>query len=506
MLVSRSVVAAFLLLLFAGCATNIPDVPTTHIVMFSGSGNLVDPTGNTACTSRAGLCKGKHSSLKNYVQLSSRDAARYRADLLADAAKNAPIVDGKRQLLLYVHGGLNTQVGTVKHAAGLYQYIAEEKDEKAKVYPIFVNWQSSWTTTYWDHIAHLRQGQFWPKAGYATLPLWVAGDLTRAIGHAPIDYFYEIKTQNDARKTSTQSKAIQAQAAVLASDTGLRLRVGEDVRGKREKFVGFLAQAAFSPPKLITAPLIDGLGTGAWNAMDHRTLAVFQTDREFESAGFPDPARQGGLAIFLRELADMINKNGGAAKWSVTLVGHSMGALIVNRMLDSYEELPIDRIVYLASASSIDDYNQSAVAYLLGHPQTRMYHLMLERHAEVWERFDGVTRLHLLFDAVPRGSLLVWIDNFLSKPTTILQRRVGRFSNFVRAVHDTPAGVARRTSVYVFDFGASVRKTQPQTHSEVGSIAFWRPGCLFSDGAYPPGCFIPTLKVQKSAAKATAVY
>jgi len=406
MIASRSIVAACSLLALAGCASTIPDVPTTHIVMFSGSGNLVDPTGNTACASAAPPCNGKHLRLRNYRQLPPDAAARYRAALLADAAANAPLVDGRRQLLLYVHGGLNTQVGTVEHAAGLYQYMKN----KAQVYPIFVNWQSSFPTTYWDHIARLRQGEFLPRAGLPTMPLWLASDLTRAVGHAPIDYYYEAKSPYDTAKESARSKTINAQAAAFANTTGMHLHIGKDVRSGREKTISTIAQAVFLPPKLVTAPLVDGLGTGAWNAMDHRTLAVFQTDREFDSAGLPDAARDGGLAIFLRELEEMIRSNGGPEQWSITLVGHSMGAIIVNRMLDSYATLPIRRIVYLASACSIDDYNMSALEYLRNHPETEMYHLMLENHAEVLERFDGVTRLRLFFDAVPRGSLLVWVD------------------------------------------------------------------------------------------------
>jgi len=98
------------------------------------------------------------------------------------------------------------------------------------------------------------------------------------------------------------------------------------------------------------------------------------------------------------------------------------------------------------------------------------------------------------------------VDNLLSKPTTVLQRRVGRYSNFVRALHDTPPDVARRTSVYVFDFGKSVRKTQPQTHSEAALVEFWRTECLYTNGAYPAGCFHSTTKVRQSASQAKAAY
>ena len=94
MSIQRLGVALSLLVLFAGCASTIKDVPVTHIVMFSGSGNLDDPTGNTACAPAPALCNGKHARLKNYKQLSRDAAAQYRRDLLADAAAHAPVVDG----------------------------------------------------------------------------------------------------------------------------------------------------------------------------------------------------------------------------------------------------------------------------------------------------------------------------------------------------------------------------------------------------------------------------
>jgi hypothetical protein len=169
--------------------------------MFSGAGNLVDPTGNVRCTGQPPeLCQGEHYALRPYKELSADAAASYRARLIADVKARAPIVNGKRQVLLYVHGGLNTQRGSVERAAGLAPYIPP-----GVTYPIFVNWQSSFFSTYWDYAAHLRQGQYW-RRGTALLPLWVASDMVRAVGHAPVDYFYEAKTIYDTAKVSALSK------------------------------------------------------------------------------------------------------------------------------------------------------------------------------------------------------------------------------------------------------------------------------------------------------------
>ena len=170
-------------------------------------------------------------------------------------------------------------------------------------------------------------------------------------------------------------------------------------------------------------------------------------------------------------------------------------------MLDGYADLPVDRIVYLASATSIDDYKKTALAYLAEHKDTEMYHVTLERRAEAYERFNGFLKV-ILFDSVPRGTLLVWVDNLLSKPTPILERRVGRYSNLMRDIHDTPPDIAPRVYVMNFDFGPSVRKTQPQRHHDAGAIKFWRDDCLFTpqERPYPDDCLI-TKSDEKASAK-----
>lgn len=467
-----------------GCAVQL-QVPETQIVMFSGAGNLVDPTGNVSCKPAPAPCHGRHTLFRPYRELQGDAAKEYRARVIADAKARAPIVDGKRRLLLYVHGGLNTQRGTVSRAAGLAPYIPP-----GVTHPIFVNWQSSFFSTYWDHAVHLRQGQYWKRGGWPLTPIWVGSDMVRSVGHAPIDYFYEVKTVYDTFKGSALSQQIDA--AQQDTPPVPHIRHGRDLRSKPRKAFDVAMQVVFAPPKLVTAPLVDGFGTGAWNSMQHRTTALFQSDAEFASPGSAPDDRRGGLSIFLRELAEMIKDDGGSNQWSVTLVGHSMGALVVNRMLDGYADLPVDRIVYLASAASIDDYKRTALAYLQQHEKTEMYHVTLERRAEAFERFA--------VDVVPRGTLLVWVDNLLSKPSAILERRVGRYSNLMRDIHDTPVDVAPRVYVMNFDFGPSVRKTQPQRHGAAGAIEFWRTECLFTPGdGYPDDCVIPERDVDESA-------
>lgn len=452
-------------LLFAACGSmTIPNVPTTHIVMFNGAGTLVDPSHNRD--------DGSHSYFHQYPPVT--DVPAYHKALIDDALANAPVGgDGKRQILIFVHGGLNFQVSSVQNATALNKAM-----QNAGTYPIFVNWQSSFFSTYWDHIAHIRQGQFWTGVGGVPLaPLWVFSDLVRAVGHAPLDYAYEIKSIRDGIKSDPFYTDIDEQSKI---DGTPAIRKGEDLRTPARRRIGLATEVVTLPLKFITAPLVDGFGTGAWDAMQHRTGAMFQSDAEFNVAKPLLHDSSGGLSVFLRELERRIKVDG--RPFSITLVGHSMGAIVVNNIVAQHPDLPIGRIVYLAAACSLDDYRQIIVPYLEKHEQTTMHHVFLERHAE--------SREWNAYDLVPRGTLLVWIDNLLSKPESLLKRRAGRFTNLARDIHSTPESIAKRVTVLTFDGAPQLVGTQPQSHGSAGNVKFWRRDCVEPRQPYPKDCMI----------------
>ena len=71
----------------------------------------------------------------------------------------------------------------------------------------------------------------------------------------------------------------------------------------------------------------------------------------------------------------------------------------------------------MGAACSIDDFTTSALPYLQRYPETQFYNLSLHPVAEVGEIN--------LADLPPRGSLLVWLDNFLEHPVTEQERTLG---------------------------------------------------------------------------------
>jgi hypothetical protein len=163
-----------------------------------------------------------------------------------------------------------------------------------------------------------------------------------------------------------------------------------------------------------------------------------------------------------------------------------MGTIVLNQMIRNSGDLPFNRIVYMAGATTVRDYQDSVFPYLRVNLNAQVYHLTLHPKAEVRERFDpGIPYV----DLPPRGSLLVWVDDFLSSPETPLDRTVGRFENLVTAVHNTPDDLRGRIHIKAFGVGGDVRA--PQKHGDfTANLKFWKPECWWSAGVdYPRDCY-----------------
>lgn len=103
--------------------------------------------------------------------------------------------------------------------------------------------------------------------------------------------------------------------------------------------------------------------------------------------------------------------------------------------------------------------------YLKQHAGTQMFHLILHPLAEVSEKG--------FLDLSPRGSLLVWIDNYFTNPITPLDRTVGRFFNLLPELLYTDDQLRERVHLKVFRVGASTECRNPQKHGDFGLFPFW---------------------------------
>src|SRR5207248_2999500 len=93
----------------------------------------------------------------------------------------------------------------------------------------------------------------------------------------------------------------------------------------------------------------------------------------------------------------------------ITLVGHSMGAIVCNRIVGGYPELKFKDIVYMGAACSVREFQANVVPYLVNNRHTRFYNLSLHPQCEAGE--ISLSQPKIKFDIAPRGSLLVWLDN-----------------------------------------------------------------------------------------------
>lgn len=152
---------------------------------------------------------------------------------------------------------------------------------------------------------------------------------------------------------------------------------------------------------------------------------------------------------------------------TLTLIGHSMGAIVLNRWLEHFPQLSYKALVYMAAACSIRDCASTVIPCLRENPHTQFYNLMLHPRAEQSE-------FHLA-DFTPRGSLLEWIDSYFSLPMTFDDRTAGKWENFLQATHLFD-DVRNRVHLKGFGYGPRDRdeKNHPTKHGEFTDCAFWQ--------------------------------
>ena len=125
----------------------------------------------------------------------------------------------------------------------------------------------------------------------------------------------------------------------------------------------------------------------------------------------------------------------------------------------------MDTLIYMAAACSLSDYERAVFPAMLRNPEMEAFHLTLHPKGEVREtQFLNLTS---------RGSLLVWVDGFLARPLTPLDRTAGNFANLVLALHRTPNELRPRIHVKAFPTGAAAGEGIPTKHKHFTEVEFW---------------------------------
>ena len=408
-------IASFFALFLNGCASTAPD--TKHIIAINKHGNPADPN--------------------DYQTVLSEE--EYQKHL------NAVLTTDKNKIIIYIHGGLNTPQSTNTRISQLFKLIDADG-----YHPIFISWRSGFVTTYLDHLFTQRQGEDWPIAGKFTFPFILMADLGRGFARTPINWWYQTNNYlkgitfdpcefsklkpNEINAVNINCNYIRPKMHKFGEIT--RLTEAYDNRSWLEKSWANVAGGVKLIPGLLAVPFADSLATGAWDVMKQRTEVMFTKAKPWGAKGYKyidgyTNLREGALTKFLKRLeVEAKNKE-------IILIGHSMGSIIANKILVQHPNLHFSRIVYMAAACSIRDFQNSVIPYLQNpkHQTTKFYNYTLHPVAENLESYDFKIGSYAGVLGVGAGSLLNLIDNFFENPVFENNRTLGKWVNVMNGIN-----------------------------------------------------------------------
>jgi len=110
--------------------------------------------------------------------------------------------EGRKNILIFIHGGLNTPGFSRNRAIEQSFIISRYQDEKDKIYgtrqyyPIFINWNSGFTSSYIEKTLFIRQGRrISGIEAYLTAPLILVSDMAQAIVRTPSAWIKSVSRQ-----------------------------------------------------------------------------------------------------------------------------------------------------------------------------------------------------------------------------------------------------------------------------------------------------------------------
>lgn len=395
---------------------------------------------------------------------------------------------GENKILIYVHGGLTPESKILDQAAEQIPLMKREG-----IFPIFLIWQTGPFETYGEQVGLVRNGLL-QKNVQGTAPFYVLGDIVKGIGRAPITYFNQglrfsdsavLQPKEEYSVISYQSKYSPDNPISSKNNVLIEEGVNDDVP---KDYLEDVLYALTSPVRFISTPFTDSLGKTAWENMVRRSQTSINKPIEFQSElrsseeeeTMPKeitryPKGTGAFSKFFQELEWCYQGNPNCREaaesahlkdLSLTVIGHSMGTIVLNELISSYTELPYKNIVYMAAACSIRQ-SLTSIIPMLENPERkiRFYNLMLHPLADSRE----VSAKGL----VPSGSLLEWIDDMYEEPRTILDRTLGKFRNVRVAKHVFSEEAQKKMIFKVFGF----RPDDPQKHGEFNDTSknYWKP-------------------------------
>jgi hypothetical protein len=386
----------------------------------------------------------------------------------------------QKRLFIFVHGGLTgpdeSRSRAIRDSYIVSQNQYNDHPDEVSYYPLFINWRSDFANSYRHQIEDMRQGEEIGRVeGFLSAPLFFISDITQAVARIPATWYKYTRT---LFKTKVLKNVVECKEEHnIEGETVICEEYDRNFSDKAQRVIRFIPSMPFQYVWVLPT---DSFGKTAWINMLRRTQLIMRHPRELDEnyvmqlwqednshgEGKTEFNGLSHMAHFFRTLSHRIEENP-ENKITITLVGHSMGAIVINEILRSFPDLPYQEIVYLAAACSIKDFEQSVVPLLLNpkHATLKFYNVSLDPNAEAREYTVG--------GLGPTGSLLEWIDSYYTDPPTLLNKTMGKWQNIAIAKHIFPQEARKKMTFKVFAFH---KKEQPIQHGQMDDLerCYWR--------------------------------
>lgn len=389
----------------------------------------------------------KNGSLRDPVtKLIVSDEVSYVDGILKDIKESRA-----SEVVIFIHGGLNTFESSTDRVKDINPKKVLTNEGK---YLLFISWHSGPFTNYGDHLFKLRRGaNVGGLRGFASSPFIFLEDIVRSVARIPVSSYNVVFGQNSVRKKKySVAEASADRAQSFLKSKGFSIFDSPVNTGMTTKDWWSVA----NPTKLVTAPFVDALGSGAWNSMLRRADLVMVKDLVFNSP--PNVDTSTAVAKFLEKYPVL-----GGDGIETTIIAHSMGAIIANNIISSYPHIEFSNIVYMAAACRLKDLGLTIAPYIEKNRKSKFYNLSLSPYRDIAENTK--------YDFVPRGSLLMWIDDTFGSTNSFQDRTAGYWLNIVRGADVAFSVVQDKKRIHLTQF--AIKGQVPLKHGDFGDFKFW---------------------------------
>lgn len=250
--------------------------------------------------------------------------------------------------------------------------------------------------------------------------------------------------------------------------------------------------------RFVSAPLVDAFGTTMWENMVRRTRTTIRRPIEFD-INLADDFKPGQIKHLEQDKLDYPNGIGAFAKfftmlqyctarkkepdgslvpvqnacpknlvgaarsdwWDIqlTVIGHSMGTMVMNELIPLHPDLPYRNLVFMAAAASVRDTTRAMSPVVLEANNVQgetaplhFYNLMLHPQNDANEL--------VALGSAPSGSLLAWVDEMYENPKTAIDRTMGKWRNLRATRHVFPEDARRHMLFRVFNWASDWEREQ----------------------------------------------